>query len=204
MKPQNGYWKSTRPLNSNQNGTGYTAGTIRYQTPCALSQQHYAFSDHPAKLIGVWNGGTVREASKSGSKPFSTGRSRRQNSPVATLPQTGQDLPLSSCIDFSGDVNDATARYALLLKEFPFEKRFYEAYDRLLKKPDTPARYIQARKECARYNPEIQSYAADKLARAGTDWYLDGNADAAIDAYTAACMLDAENTIYKLRLAQLL
>lgn len=168
------------------------------------SQQHYAFSDHPAKLIGVWNQEPCGEASQVWIETFFN-RQEQASRIAQWLPFHKQVRGLTAefLYRFSGDVNDATARYALLLKEFPFEKRFYEAYDRLLKKPDTPARYIQAWKECARYNPEIQSYAADKLARAGTDWYLDGNADAAIDAYTAACMLDAENTIYKLRLAQL-
>jgi len=179
------------------------AGTV-LDKKVSFDPKPYAFTETPATVTGVWEESLDSAASRDWINRFFD-RQEQASRIAQWLPfhKQARGIAVKFLFKISGDVESGIQRYAQLVRQFPFEKRFYEEYDRLLKIPGTSSRYIQAWTDCVNYNPEITPYGASKLARAGTAWYLEGNADAAIHAYTAACDLEKENIRYRLRLAQL-
>lgn len=186
----------TRP-DETQAPSGFTPPAPSSQRPCVLSE-------HPATLAGVWEEDSSRDVPAVWVEQlFDKQEHAAQLAQWLPFHKQVRGIAAKFLFKISSDVESGIQRYAQLVRQFPFEKRFYEEYDRLLKIPGTSSRYIQAWTDCVNYNPEITPYGASKLARAGTAWYLEGNADAAIHAYTAACDLEKENIRYRLRLAQL-
>lgn len=113
------------------------------------------------------------------------------------------NIPAEFRFWLTGNTEAAVAHFSDLIRQFPFEKRFYDRYDTLVLRLNNSERYLGDWLEFIQRNPEIAPHALKTLAEEGRNCFIAGKNADAILLYEAVCAGDTPDYIHALRLAYL-